>query len=118
MRTPEEVKKALRICNNNYDTPCDDCQYAKEFACIAQLKLDALEYIEALEAKVPKWVHKEDGRPKCNESKRVLVCDEDGYVYITKYYRIGHFFAMNSLNEGLAVYWMELPTPPKEETTK
>jgi len=106
--TPEEVKKGLKNL-------CDLFKFAQPFREKAE---HALEYIEALEAKVPKWVHKEDGRPKCDESKRVLVCDEDGYVYITKYYRIGHFFAMHSLNEGLAVYWMELPEPPKEEEAR
>ncbi len=81
MKTPEEVKKGLKNLHDMF-------RFAQPF----REKVEhAIEYISALEsrvadleAKVPKWVNVEDGCPECNESKRVLVCDEDGYVYITK----------------------------------
>lgn len=47
MKTPEEIKTALRDCGND---DCRGCAYGDNWAvCQRRMELDALEYIEKLE---------------------------------------------------------------------
>lgn len=46
MKTPEEIKTALKICSTRSE--CDNCPY-DDGKCENELERDALEYIEKLE---------------------------------------------------------------------
>ena len=51
MKTPEEIKNALRMCSN-WEANCDECPYKsmkKAISCSAEMKRDSLTYIEQLE---------------------------------------------------------------------
>ena len=51
MKTPEEIKNALRMCSN-WETNCEECPYKnmkKAMSCSAEMKRESLTYIEQLE---------------------------------------------------------------------
>ena len=50
MKTPEEIKNGLEICIA--DKNCRDCPY-NNGNCGMQLEIDALAYIQQLEARLP-----------------------------------------------------------------
>lgn len=79
MKTPEEIKRALKSCSSD---DCRDCCYYKHKAtCQQELALDALEYIRAMEAEVQKlkryngWKSVEEEEP--TEYGEHLVLYED-----------------------------------------
>lgn len=54
MKTPDEIKKGLRLCST-WETNCEECPYnvgGKIFACGCKLKGDALAYIEQIEERI------------------------------------------------------------------
>lgn len=54
MRTPEEIKYALRWCrNSDANNQCLGCPYKKIEDCEHALEADALAYIQQLEAQQP-----------------------------------------------------------------
>ena len=52
-RTPEEIKKALRLCNTEGRGHCKECPYNPD--CYGQPGTDALAYIECLEEKTSRF---------------------------------------------------------------
>ena len=51
MKTPEEIKNALRVCST-WEKNCEECPYKpmkKAISCSAEMKRDSLTYIEQLE---------------------------------------------------------------------
>ena len=51
MKTPEEIKNALRMCST-WEKNCEECPYKpmkKAISCSAEMKRDSLTYIEQLE---------------------------------------------------------------------
>ena len=51
MKTPEEIKMALRMCSN-WEKNCEECPYKpmkRALSCSAEMKRDSLTYIEQLE---------------------------------------------------------------------
>ena len=51
MKTPEEIKNALRMCSN-WEKNCEECPYKpmkRAISCSAEMKRDSLTYIEQLE---------------------------------------------------------------------
>ena len=54
-RTPEEIKKGLELCTEACDGGCDACAYdvkrrGRGKLCVIQMRIDALAYIQQLEA--------------------------------------------------------------------
>ena len=52
MKTPDEIKKALRICSGkllDYCDACNYCNWSSDCACNSRMCADALEYIQQLE---------------------------------------------------------------------
>ena len=52
MKTPEEIKKALRICSGkllDYCDACNYCNWSSDCACNSRMCADALDYIQQLE---------------------------------------------------------------------
>lgn len=53
MKTPEEIKKALRMCSI-WENNCEECPYKpmkKALSCSAEMKRDSLAYINHLETR-------------------------------------------------------------------
>lgn len=51
MKTPEEIKIALRMCSN-WEKNCEECPYKpmkRALSCSAEMKRDSLAYIDQLE---------------------------------------------------------------------
>ena len=51
-RTPDEIKKALRICSGkllDYCDACNYCNWSSDCACNSRMCADALDYIQQLE---------------------------------------------------------------------
>ena len=51
MKTPEEIKNALRMCSN-WEKNCEECPYKpmkRTLSCSSKVKRDSLTYIEQLE---------------------------------------------------------------------
>lgn len=99
MKTPEEIKKALKCCAA--DEPCGECPYRQEVdMCIGMIARDARVYIQQLEdhirdlAKmVPHWISVKDRLPPKNDVCVLCHCDTTGAV----------------------THWMPLPEPPEED---
>ena len=52
MKTPDEIKKALRICSGkllDYCDACNYCNWSSDCACNSRMCADALDYIQQLE---------------------------------------------------------------------
>lgn len=118
MKTPDEIKKMLKKCPN---ADCSLCQ--SRFHC--DLEAEALEYIQQLEEKVPKWISVEERLPeKLNDNNQMYITEEvigfDGecaYIGQYKVYKYdGHltFFDGNYFRDDIT-HWMPMPEPPKEE---
>lgn len=59
---PEEIKKGLECCNHEY-VDCHNCPYnevGEGWACVVERNADALDYIQQLEAALPKWISVEE----------------------------------------------------------
>lgn len=54
MKTPEEIKNALRVCST-WEKNCEECPYKpmkKAISCSAEMKRDSLTYIEQMEKRI------------------------------------------------------------------
>lgn len=52
MKTPDEIKKALRICSGkllDYCDACNYCNWSSDCACNSRMCADALDYTQQLE---------------------------------------------------------------------
>lgn len=52
MKTPDDIKKALRICSGkllDYCDACNYCNWSSDCECNSRMCADALEYIQQLE---------------------------------------------------------------------
>ena len=90
MKTPDEIKKALRICSGkllDYCDACNYCNWSSDCACNSRMCADALEYIQQLENYIGELTEKV---AQLEEECDLLIAD------IRKAYE-------------------ELPEPPKED---
>lgn len=126
MKTPEEIKKGL----SEPELFCSHCQYSGEphgcnrpnGSCQAFDNADdALDYIQQLEAQVPKWISVKDRLPeqphKWDARGWYLVALKNGVVKELCY----EFLESSVFGYGWretaypVTHWMPLPEPPKEE---
>jgi hypothetical protein len=126
MKTPEEIKKGLECCctdENGKIGRHDGCSYIMELGdCLPMLLEDTLDYIQRLEAQVPKWISVHDALPGMDEN--VLfhpMCNEKA-IYIGKLTYVGElnavYFAVRNGKRKVvysATHWMPLPELPKKE---
>lgn len=125
MKTPEEIKTGVELCTTKVISgdlkTCDlDCSYRVEGVwCRNALAHDTLEYIQNLEAKVPKWISVEERLPE--EGKFVLLQYAKNAQNPTLHARntmaVGRYEYGMFLVEGCSVkitHWMPLPEPPVE----
>ena len=102
MKTPDEIKKALRICSGkllDYCDACNYCNWSSDCACNSRMCADALDYIQQLEnhigeftekvaqleAAQPKWISVEERLPEPNTTVLHIAHGwESQLVYIGK----------------------------------
>lgn len=114
-KTPEESKEALKCCG---ETPpnCKKCPYdiKDKIGCKGIAAVDALTYIQQLEAQVPKWISVEERLPKGGEMViaktlyfyEVLQWDARGDLWIS---------AHSIHRKEYVTHWMPMSELPKEE---
>ena len=111
-RTPEEIKSALGCFIPCSECPYRDCMPTDE-GCAPHVAIDALDLIERLEAKQPKWISVwERSEPP-----------QDGEYWCFGYW-IGsgrkqagtaeYFGEWKISNNFVLTHWMPLPQPPEE----
>lgn len=74
MKTPEEIKHGLECCASVGACISDRCEYylGGNLMCTRELARDAMEYINELEAKAPRWISVKDRIP--DNEVDVMVC--------------------------------------------
>ena len=134
MKTPDEIKKALRICSGkllDYCDACNYCNWSSDCACNSRMCADALDYIQQLEnhigeltekvaqleAAQPKWISVEERLPKQYVSVLVYMPDEyprptvrEGYFMPDGIWDAAHYLR----NPDEVTHWANMPEPPKE----
>ena len=74
MKTPDEIKKGLMFCGDGdlFAGGCEDCNY-RHAGCSTALSVDALAYIEQLEAKISELLRGRDDLTATNTQLRDVV---------------------------------------------
>ena len=116
MKTPEEIKKGLEGCGA--DKPCGECPYRPEVdLCIGMIALDALAYIQKLEAQQPRWISTKERLPEDGQKVIATFKNQESVIVDQARYSNGEFdFASWAYvwHENIT-HWMPMPEPPKEE---
>lgn len=116
---PEELVKALRRCANGES---EECPFTERGVCgcpemsAEQIERDQKE-IEALRAKLPKWISVKERLP-IDRLKKYLVAFRDAggsIVDMARYFPSDGWTCDNwDVPQNLITHWMPLPEPPKE----
>ena len=114
MRTPEEIKRGLECCIAG---DCDSCPYyeAKK-DCGDRLKIDALAYIQQLEAAQPKWISVEERLPEIGVNVLTRTVGLLHPISTGWYSPTRKNWCLDNGSTLKVTHWMPLPEPPKEET--
>ena len=126
--TPDKLIKSLRICSDlpTGNSGCAGCMFASlyEPACTDLLLRHAADQIErdqkeieALRAKLPKWISVKERLP-IDRLKKYLVAFRDAggsIVDMARYFPSDGWTCDNwDVPQNLITHWMPLPEPPKE----
>lgn len=122
MKTPEEIKAGLR-CHTvqwhagecpDHEPGCKGCPYENDYHDPDELMADALELIEELEKKVPKWISVEERLPDNDDYYLTYTTEYTCEVY--RYDGDGEWVTAwdDTANHDIT-HWMPLPVPPEEE---
>lgn len=136
MKTPEEIKKALKCQSISCDfcesqISCLDCEFYVSEYMSAQISADALNYIRQLENQIGeltekaaqleasqlKWINiMLSGPPKHDEPKPYLIAYKiDGkYVVDGAVFKTGFGFCWRDWIPRHVTHYMPVPLPPKE----
>lgn len=118
-RTPEEIKLALKVCNED---DCLPCPYEMSYICSDYMMRDALALIEHLEAKLPKWISVEERLPEADKYVLAVVKNYgygDTYSDVAMYdgelwvRDAGPYFDI--IDKGEVTHWMPMHELPKGE---
>ena len=132
MKTPDEIKKALRICSGkllDYCDACNYCNWSSDCACNSRMCADALDYIQQLENHIGELTEKvaqlEAAQPKWFSVKEWLPENDDNYLVFTSdkneaeiatYYGDGEWLTHDLTNlTRLVSHWMPLPSMPEPQ---
>ena len=109
----EGIKISLKCCVR-YD--CSKCNYIYS-TCYRGLARDALEQIEELEQKVPKWVSIKDRLPEHVRGNYLILLG--GEIYAAKWeydeWNEKYAFRIDCQIVPNVTHWMKVPEPPEEE---
>lgn len=120
MKTPEEIKEAMRHCltSDSYaiPDPCRICPFGEN--CHDGMT-DALAYIEQLEAAQPKWISVKDRLPGEQTDRYFVTIKTYEGIQVTQ----TCVWAWNENDEvgkfihwgDKITHWMPMPEPPKED---
>lgn len=135
MKTPDEIKKALRICSGkllDYCDACNYCNWSSDCACNSRMCADALEYIQQLEnhigeitekvaqleAAQTKWISVEERLPENDDNYLVFTSDKNEEEIAT-YYGDGEWLTHDLTNlTRLVTHWAPLPSMPDPQKEK
>ncbi len=115
MKTPDEIKKGLKVCG--YNAPCAECPYKdKKPGCNDKMLLDALAYIQQLEAQAPKWISAKEPPEIWKEDDGTLI---NYLMYMPEYgVDVGNYMKTAKIWVCMGfpckvTHWMPLPEPPE-----
>mgnify|MGYP000594002709 CR=1 FL=1 len=117
---PEELVKALRRCANGES---EECPFTERGVCgCPEMSADQIERdqkeIEALRAKLPKWISVKERLP-IDRLKKYLVAFQDAggsIVDMARYFPSDGWTCDNwDVPQNLITHWMPLPEAPKED---
>ena len=110
----EDLKVSLDGCASD---DCVKCHYFLQplLRCRTDLARDALEQIEELETKVPKWVSVKDRLPDKESMLCLVISDGDLYVSHWHWSGGGAWFFTDGECDCNVTHWMKVPEPPEEE---
>lgn len=124
MKTPEEIKKGLELCEADECQEEQDtrCPYAENAFCVTHLFGDALAYINQLEARVTKWISVKDRKPEGVVLVANFAPGTDGYkkMDVADVFDAGNsditFYLLNGFDvEYNVTHWMPIPDAPPEK---
>ena len=107
----ESIKISLKCCVKD---DCNKCNYLYS-TCYRGLARDALEQIEVLETKVPKWVSVKDRLPDKESMLCLVISDGDLYVSHWHWSGGGAWFFTDGECDCNVTHWAKAPELPKEE---
>lgn len=122
MKTPEDIKKALECCSDadGFDGDCIKCPYKGEQWCGDKSKIDALAYIQQLEATQPKWISVEERLPDDNGYFLTKIhCDKRDWIEVNTFDHTEKEWWHDTGNRTeeateFVTHWIPIPEPPKE----
>lgn len=122
MTNPDKIKNVLtdtgKVCENcKYDgEPCG-CNRPDGLCEMFNAVWDALDYIQELEAKVPKWVSVKDALPEHVQGNYLILLS--GEIYAAKWeydeWNEKYAFRIDCQIVPNVTHWMKVPEPPEEE---
>ena len=117
MKTPEEIKKGLKICGDAKCHDCRGCAYDGT-TCDNELNNDALAYIQQLEDHigdltnmVPRWISVKERLPE-RLQRALIYSSTQNRIASGVYTEVGF---ITQVVMGEITHWMEIPQPPEEE---
>lgn len=118
MKTPEEIKKGLKICGDAKCHDCRGCAYDGT-TCDNELNNDALAYIQQLEAQQPCWISVNDRLPERGITRCIIAIKLGNGLKGTLCARYNADLKSwsgwyNDRITSEVTHWMPLPQPPKE----
>lgn len=124
MKKPEEIKRGLECCARG-GIACCECPYVERQEddissdCVESLRMDSLDIIRRLEAKMPKWISVKDRLPEDVKDKEgyfinyLVYSPEYGSVDIANYIQEADMWVCLGVPVNVT-HWMPLPEPPEE----
>ena len=119
MKKPEEIKHGLECCASVGACISDRCEYylGGNMMCTRELARDAMEYINDLEARAPRWISVNERLPE--EGVWVLTWDRYGNIRNRSLFVFSDetkIFRPDGLFPGKHItHWMPMPEAPEEE---
>ena len=119
MKTPEEIKKGMEQCAITRACNKACMYYSGKSDCINHLTIDALAYIQQLEAQESRWISVNDRLPERGITRCIIAIKLGNGLKGTLCARYNADLKSWSgwYNDRITsdvTHWMEIPEPPKE----
>lgn len=121
MKSPEEIKKGLEYCNNDFipadgTSRCSHCPYDigdEHPECADILHIDALVYIKQLEKQIPRWISVKAGLPKAYRNVDIVFGSHDSIGYYSPISK--RWYDSHNIQIDGVTHWKYRDEPPKED---